>query len=198
MVAQVGTVELGGHTISRLGVSLVELQARGMWGEPANRGLALAAIRTAIELGAGLIEVPVPFGPAADLVREIGSRKIFVVARLTGEVVDVDVLRHRLGRRPNLILAEERLLDEMSEWDIPLGALVGPRTESVIYRPIAAVRGPYPALTRMVDRCELEGVSYLAPSPNVLSAGELTVAVPPISSVRDVERVFAEAATPRA
>ena len=192
--SSVGQVELAGRLINRLGVSLVELQARGMWGEPANRGVGLAAIRRAVLMGAGLIEVPVPFGPAADLVREVGDYDIFVVARLTGEVDDVDVLRKRLGRRPDLIVADEHLLEEMDHWGIPLGALIGPRTQSVHYGPIVAVRGPSPALKRLVDMCEFEGISYMAPGLTILNAGQRTIALPPISTARDVDRVLAEAA----
>jgi hypothetical protein len=196
MVAEesgVGQVKLAGRVVSRLGISLIELQARGMWGEPANRNLGLRAIRRAVELGAGVLEVPIPFGPAADLVREVGSSDIFVIARLTGEIRDVEILRQRLGRRPDLIVAEERLLGQMDHWGIPLGALIGPRTASVPHRPVAAVRGPSPALERTVDMCEFEGISYMGPALSILAAGKGTVALPPVSHPKDVDRVFAEA-----
>jgi hypothetical protein len=198
MATSGGTVELAGRMVRRLGVSLTELRVTGMWGEPTNRAAALATIRRAADLGADIMEVPVPFGPAADLVREVGEYSTFVVARLTGEMADLDVLRSRLGRRPDLILAEDRLLDDMRDWDIPLGALVGPRAYSVLFHPVAAVRGPSPALKRLVDWCESEGIPYMAPALSILDAGERTIALLPVSSEREVERVFRELeATPR-
>jgi hypothetical protein len=188
-----GTVEIGGRELNRLGISLIDLRAGGMWGVPANRAAAISTIRTAVELGADVIEVPVPFGPAADLFREAAVHDTFLVARLTSEVRDLDVLRHRLGRRPDMILAEELVLEHLRDWGVRLGAIIGPRAHHAIFRPISAVRGPSPALERMVDWCEGEGISYMAPSLTILGAGERTIAVPGVHSVRDVERVFAEA-----
>lgn len=190
MDGPIGTVELAGRQVRRIGVSLTDLHVTGMWGEPTGREPALATIRRAAELGAGLMEVPVPFGAVSDLVREAGDHETFIAARLTGEVGDPDVLRARLGRCPDLIVAEERLLDAMSDWGVPLGVLVGPRASSVLHQPVAAVRGPYPAPKGMVDWCESAGVSYLAPSLDILDAGELTIAVPGVSSVGDVERLL--------
>src|SRR5579863_1437224 len=40
-----------------------------------------------VELGAGVLEVPVPFGPFADLVMEAEVPEAFLVARLTGRLL---------------------------------------------------------------------------------------------------------------
>ena len=146
------TVRLGARTVNRLGISLSGLRTTGMWGEPASRASAVAAIRTAVELGADILEVPIPFGPAADLVREAHVPEAFILARLTNRLPDIDAVRYRLGgRRPDMVLAEEHLLDDMSDWGVPLGAIVGSHAARTTFRPLAGVRGPYPAPRRMVQ-----------------------------------------------
>ena len=185
------TVRLGERRVRRLGISISGLRVTGMWGEPASRQAAIAVIRRAVDMGAEVLEVPVPFGPAADLVREAHVPDAFIVARLTGSLPDLAALRHRLGgRRPDLVLAEERGLDDLREWGVPLGAVVGTGARSARFLPLAAVLGPYPPPRRMVERCEREGIPYLARSAGILDAGELTVALPAPRSVAEVERLL--------
>jgi hypothetical protein len=191
----VDTVRLGRRTVSRVGISVAELRVTGMWGEPTSRAAAVAAIRAAVEGGVDVLEVPVPFGPYADLVRAARVPDAFVIARLTARVPDLDTIVHRLGgRRPDLILAEEHFLDDMRTWGVPLGAIVGSRSQRAIFRPLYAVRGPFPALRRMVEWCEVEGVPYMAGSTAILAAGRWTIALPAPRGVTDVERLLGETA----
>ncbi len=195
------TVRLGERRVRRLGISAAELRVTGMWGEPASREAAVAAIRRAVDMGAEVLEVPVPFGPAADLVREAHVPDAFLVARLTQALPDLATLRHRLGGRlPDLVLADELRLDDMRGWGVPLGAIVGTHPQSARFAPLAAVRGPYPPLRRTLEWCEREGVPYLASSTGILAAGRLTVALPAPRSVAEVERVLSreEGSTPPA
>jgi hypothetical protein len=171
-----------------------------MWGEPTSRPDAVAIIRTAVDMGVDVLEVPVPFGPYADLLRQARVPDAFVVARLTGRLPDLAAVRHRLGGRgPDLVLAEEHLLDDMRRWPVPLGAIVGPRAQRAGFQPLHAVRGPYPAPPHMVEWCEEAGVPYLAGSTAILEAGRLTVALPAPRGSTDVERLLgAPPATPPA
>ena len=163
-----------------------------MWGEPASRSSAVAVIRRAVELGADIVEVPIPFGPAADLFREARVQGAYVVARLTDRLPDLDAVVHRLGgRRPDLVMAEEHYLDDMRSWPVPLGAIIGPRSQRALFEPLRAVRGPWPALRRMVDWCEEHGLPYMSPSTEILGAGRLTIALPAVKTIKEVERLFA-------
>ncbi len=189
------TVRLAGRTIRRLGLSAAGLRTTGMWGEPAARQAAVTAIRRAVELGAEVIEVPLPFGPAAGLVREAQVPDVLIVARLTGRLPELDVIRHRLGgRRPDLVLADPRLLEDMRAWPVPLGAVVtaGTAAPPVPFEPLAAGTGPYPAPPGVVEWCEDQAIPYLAPSTGILAAGALTVALPAPRSVTEVERLFSQ------
>lgn len=195
MPASPPRIELAGRNVSRLGVSLQALRVTGMWGEPTGRSEALGTVRRALELGVDVVEVPVPFGPGADLVREVAGGDVFVIARLTGAVANLDVLRVRLGRRPDLILAEDGRLEALSGWGVPLGALVGPWAPSVGFAAAVAVRGPWPAPEAMVEWCENRGLSYLTSDPGVLGAGRRTIALPGVSSVGQVERLLGDRRT---
>ncbi|HET6874146.1 MAG TPA: hypothetical protein VFH70_05170 [Acidimicrobiales bacterium] len=190
------TVRLGERWVRRLGISTSGLRTTGMWGEPASRTAAIAAVTRAVEMGAEVLEVPLPFGPAADLVRDANVPDAFIVARLTGAVRDLAALVHRLGgRRPDLVLAEADQLDHVRGWGVPLGLIVGPHGQEPLpagSAPLAAVRGPYPPPPQLLDWCHREGVPYLAPSTEILAAGRLTVALPAPRSVAEVERLLSE------
>lgn len=189
------TVRLAGRTVHRLGISLAGLKATGMWGEPATRADAIRAIRRAVQLGAGVLEVPMPFGPAADLVREAEVAGAFIAARLTQPVTDVEVLRSRLGgRTPDLVMAAGDLLRELASWGVPLGVIGGQGQEGV-----AAVRGPFPVPAGVLQWCESHRIPYMATETAVLEEGECTIALPAPRSASEVERVFARrGATPPA
>jgi hypothetical protein len=190
------TVALAGRTVARLGISVAALPVTGIWGEPASREAAVAAIRRAVELGAGVLEVPVPFGAGADLVRQAQLGGAFIAARLTDRLPDLAALRHRLGRLPDLVLAEPGILDDIGHWPVPLGMIVGHRNERATLDGIAAVRGPWPAPDGMIERCEEAAIPYLAPSTAVLAAGERTIALPSPRRRTDVERLFGAGPTP--
>lgn len=181
-------VQLAGRMVNRLGMSLAGLRATGMWGEPAARGEAVAAIRRAVQLGAGVLEVPVPFGPAADLVREAQVPAALVAARLT-QPATLEVLRRRLGRTPDLVLAPPDLLQQLADWAVPLGVVGDEAGEGV-----AAVRGPYPAQQGLLEWCEGRRIPYMATERAVLHDGEHTVALPAPRSAAEVERLFGQAA----
>ncbi|MHB1930193.1 MAG: aldo/keto reductase [Acidimicrobiales bacterium] len=71
-VHQSGTFELAGLTIHRLGFGAMRLTGRGIWGEPKDRGEAIAVLRRAVELGVDFIDTADSYGPyvSEDLIRE--------------------------------------------------------------------------------------------------------------------------------
>lgn len=193
-------VRLAGRRVRRLGISVAGLRTTGMWGEPAGRRAAVEAIRRAAELGAEVMEVPVPFGPYADLfrdaetdlLRDAESDRVFLIARLTGGPGDLDAAVRRLGRRPDLLLAGERRLGALSDWPGPVGAIVASPAPPVTLGSLAAVRGPHPPAAEMLAWCEGHGIPYLAPSTGILAAGELTIALPAPRSRLEVERLLGD------
>jgi hypothetical protein len=192
-------VRLGGRRLSRVGLSVSELRGTGMWGEPVDLAPAVATVRRAVEMGVDIVEVPVPFGPYADVVRQAGLPDAFVVVRLTGPVTDLDVVRKRLGRPPDLVLADPARLDHIIGWPVRLGALAGPgpgpaTRQLGLDHPIEAVRGPYPASPPVLEWCEEQAIPYLAPSAAILGAGRHTVALLAPRSPTEVERLFDQAA----
>jgi hypothetical protein len=191
------TVTLADRSVRRLGVSAAVLRTTGMWGEPADRGAAIETLRRAVQLGADVVEVPFPFGPAADLVREAGVAGAFLVVRLTTPVASLDMVTARLGgRRPDLVLAEPDPAAAIQSWPVPLGVVL--RHEAVPPPGAEAVLGPFPPPPRLLEACEAADIPYLAPALEILGAGRLTIALPAPRSVAEVERVFGGAATPPA
>ena len=72
-VAASGTFLLGGDlTVHRLGYGTMQLPGPGVWGEPRDRGAAIAVLRRAAELGIDLFDTADSYGPfvAEDLLRE--------------------------------------------------------------------------------------------------------------------------------
>jgi pyridoxine 4-dehydrogenase len=72
-VAPSETVTLGGDlTVHRLGYGTMQLPGPGVWGEPRDRGAAIAVLRRAVELGIDLFDTADSYGPyvAEDLLRE--------------------------------------------------------------------------------------------------------------------------------
>jgi aryl-alcohol dehydrogenase-like predicted oxidoreductase len=72
-VAPSGTFTLGDDlTVHRLGYGTMQLPGRGVWGEPRDRGAAIAVLRRAVELGVDLFDTADSYGPfvAEDLLRE--------------------------------------------------------------------------------------------------------------------------------
>jgi pyridoxine 4-dehydrogenase len=67
------TFPLGGDlTVHRLGYGTMQLPGPGVWGEPRDRGAAIAVLRRAVELGVDLFDTADSYGPyvAEDLLRE--------------------------------------------------------------------------------------------------------------------------------
>jgi aryl-alcohol dehydrogenase-like predicted oxidoreductase len=59
-----GTFALGGElTVRRLGFGAMRITGDGIWGEPDDRGAALAVVRRAVELGVNLIDTADAYGP---------------------------------------------------------------------------------------------------------------------------------------
>ena len=203
-------VRIGEFTAGRVGLSTAALRTTGMWGEPGRRAAAVRTIERAMELGIRLIEVPVPFGPWADLVRDADPDpdEVVLALRLTGAdpATALQVSARRLGRRladrVAVVLVEAGMLDEIRAADQPLpsGAVVTASTSVSALGPVAAVRGPYPASRRTLEWCERRKVPYLCPDLRILAAGEATVALLQPTGRADMEHLWqsAGAATPPA
>ncbi|HLX08803.1 MAG TPA: aldo/keto reductase [Thermoanaerobaculia bacterium] len=59
-----GTLTIGGDlTVRRLGFGSMQLTGKGVWGEPADRGKAIAVLRRAVELGVDFIDTADAYGP---------------------------------------------------------------------------------------------------------------------------------------
>jgi pyridoxine 4-dehydrogenase len=58
-----GTFELAGKNIRRLGFGAMRITGDGIWGEPEDRGEALAVLRRAVELGVNFIDTADSYGP---------------------------------------------------------------------------------------------------------------------------------------
>jgi len=59
-----GTLAIGGDlTVRRLGFGSMQLTGKGVWGEPADRGQAIAVLRRAVELGVDFIDTADAYGP---------------------------------------------------------------------------------------------------------------------------------------
>lgn len=201
-----GPVGIGPFTTTRVGLSTSALRITGMWGEPARRAAAVRTIERAVELGVRLIELPAPFGPWADLVREADPdpAEVVLALRLTGPdpVNALHVATRRLGRRladrVAAVLVVPPLLDEVRQLDDPAppaGAVVNVSTSVSALGPVVAVRGPYPAARRTLGWCEDRGVPYLCPDLRILGAGRHTVALLEPSGRAELERMWQAAGT---
>jgi pyridoxine 4-dehydrogenase len=62
--AAAGTIDIGGDfTVNRLGFGAMRITGEGIWGEPADRDRAKAALRRAVELGVNFIDTADSYGP---------------------------------------------------------------------------------------------------------------------------------------
>lgn len=194
-------VGIGSFTATRVGLSTAALRITGMWGEPARRAAAVRTIERALELGVRLVELPAPFGPWADLVRDADPDPAAVVlaVRLTGSdpATAVRVASRRLGRRlagrVAVLLVEPPLLDEVRQIDDPplrAGAVVRASTSVSALGPVVAVRGPYPPSRRTLEWCEQQQVPYLCPDLRILGAGNRTVALLEPAGRAEMERLW--------
>src|ERR1700744_4809602 len=62
--AEAGTIDIGGDlTVNRLGYGAMRITGSGVWGEPADRDQAKAALRKAVELGVNFIDTADSYGP---------------------------------------------------------------------------------------------------------------------------------------
>src|SRR5215470_9794250 len=67
------TFVIGGDlVVDRLGYGAMQLTGPGVWGEPADRGEAMAVLRRAVELGVTFIDTADSYGPyvSEELIRE--------------------------------------------------------------------------------------------------------------------------------
>ena len=72
-VAQSGTFSLGGDLpVTRLGYGAMRITGKGIWGPPADRDVAVAVLRRAVELCVDFIDTADSYGPfvSEDLIRE--------------------------------------------------------------------------------------------------------------------------------
>ena len=59
-----GTIDIGGDlTVNRMGFGAMRITGPGIWGEPADREQAKAALRKAVELGVNFIDTADSYGP---------------------------------------------------------------------------------------------------------------------------------------
>jgi pyridoxine 4-dehydrogenase len=62
--AAAGTIDVGGDlTVNRLGFGAMRITGPGVWGDPADRGQAIATLRRAVELGVNFIDTADSYGP---------------------------------------------------------------------------------------------------------------------------------------
>ena len=62
--AAAGTIDVGGDlTVNRLGFGAMRITGRGVWGEPPDRGKAIATLRRTVELGVNFIDTADSYGP---------------------------------------------------------------------------------------------------------------------------------------
>ena len=62
--ATAGTIDLGGDlTVNRLGFGAMRITGHGVWGDPPDRGQAIATLRRAVELGVNFIDTADSYGP---------------------------------------------------------------------------------------------------------------------------------------
>jgi aryl-alcohol dehydrogenase-like predicted oxidoreductase len=59
----VGTIEIGDHTVRRLGFGAMRITGPGIWGPPADHDEAIAVLRRSVELGVNLIDTADSYGP---------------------------------------------------------------------------------------------------------------------------------------
>src|ERR1700746_479129 len=59
-----GTIDIGGDlTVNRMGFGAMRITGSGIWGEPADRERAKAALRMGVELGVNFIDTADSYGP---------------------------------------------------------------------------------------------------------------------------------------
>jgi aryl-alcohol dehydrogenase-like predicted oxidoreductase len=62
--AAAGTIDIGGDlTVNRMGFGAMRITGQGIWGPPADRDLAKAALRQAVDLGVNFIDTADSYGP---------------------------------------------------------------------------------------------------------------------------------------
>ncbi|MFJ3891237.1 aldo/keto reductase [Streptomyces rubrogriseus] len=68
----VGTYEIAGKKIARLGFGTMRLTGLGIWGEPADRAECVRVVRRAVELGVQLFDTANSYGPyiSEEIIRE--------------------------------------------------------------------------------------------------------------------------------
>jgi pyridoxine 4-dehydrogenase len=68
----VGTIQIGGRRVRRLGFGAMRITGPGIWGPPPDHDAAIAVLRRAVELGVNLIDTADAYGPnvSEDLIAE--------------------------------------------------------------------------------------------------------------------------------
>ena len=104
---EIGTFQIAGKPVSRLGFGTMRLTGRGIWGEPADRDECVAVLRRAVELGVQFIDTADSYGPgvAENIIREAlhPYPDHIVIATKAGltrngpDVIDTDAGPKRLG-----------------------------------------------------------------------------------------------------
>ena len=61
--ASIGTLQIGDHSVRRLGFGAMRITGHGILGPPADHDEAIAVLRRAVELGVNLIDTADSYGP---------------------------------------------------------------------------------------------------------------------------------------
>jgi pyridoxine 4-dehydrogenase len=77
--AAAGTIDVGGDlTVNRMGYGAMRITGPGVWGPPADRDQAKAALRTAVDLGVNFIDTANSYGP--DVSEELIAETLYPYA----------------------------------------------------------------------------------------------------------------------
>jgi pyridoxine 4-dehydrogenase len=186
--AAAGTFQIGAQrTVNRLGYGAMQLTGEGVWGEPPDRGEAIAVLRRAVDLGVNLIDTADSYGPfvSEQLIREAlhPYPEDLLIATKAG------LTRH--GIDPKVALAEQlgelcALRDEGKIAHIGLSEVsVAQLREAQAIAPIASVQNLYNLAKRdaepLLEVCEREQIAFIPWFP--LATGRLAGGDGPLAHI---------------
>ena len=173
-----GTFRLGVLEVHRLGYGAMQLTGPGVWGPPADRHLALAVLRRAVDLGVDLVDTADSYGPyvAEELIRQaLHPYRGVAVATKAGLVRTGPGVWHPVGRPEYLRQECEMSLRRLGLEQIPLFQLH--RID-----PAVALEDQVGELRRLQEEGKVRLVGLSEVGPEQLRAAR---AVCPIASVQN-------------
>jgi pyridoxine 4-dehydrogenase len=185
----------GGLPVTRLGYGAMRITGRGVWGEPADPGEAIAVLRRAAELGVDFIDTADSYGPfvSEDLIRKaLHPYGGIAIATKGGFVRTGPDQWHPVGRPEYLRQCVEmslRLNDMRKEGKIRYLGLsevsVAQIGEARLTAPVSSVQNLYNLVSRksedVLDYCEREGLAFIPWFP--IATGRLASADGPLSAL---------------